>query len=492
MTQETLSNFASLGLAPPIVQALHTLKFLQPTPIQSLAIPILMSGKDLVGIAQTGTGKTAAFGLPLLHKISMARKPLRPRTTHTLILVPTRELAVQIEQNLRAYARHMPLNIAVVLGGVSQHHQIKQMKKGVHVLVATPGRLLDLARQHAVDLRETSTLVIDEADRMFDMGFIDDVRHIIGQLPKDRQSMLFSATISNELDELVHEILSNPERIEVSPPNMTAELIEQRLYHVPTRNKRSLLTELLNNTSFKRVIVFTRTKHAANTVSEHLEHLGISSDAIHGNKSQNARQRALARFRSGNARVLVATDVAARGIDVSGITHVINFELPNEAANYVHRIGRTARAGTEGIAISFCDSSERSFLRDIERLVQNKITVLEHELAPTPSEEIHYPDSKRSAPKRGQRHHHKNNDAQKNTSNIRYPSTPSRTPKQNGTPSNATAKSPWDLASQKTKPEGSQRQKRTAPTKPTLDKTRKTHGTQGGKNTPRRRVNHSS
>ncbi|HEY0106961.1 MAG TPA: DEAD/DEAH box helicase [Rhizomicrobium sp.] len=374
------TTFESLGLCEPLLRALIAENYTIPTPIQTRAIPALLAGRDLLGIAQTGTGKTAAFGLPLLQRLSADRVRPQPKGARALILAPTRELAVQIETSLKTYGRHLGLRTAVILGGVSQNAQINAMRGGVDILVATPGRLLDLVKQHHIRLDGVGVLVVDEADRMLDMGFIKDVRRIVAMLPKQRQSMLFSATMPGEVVQLIGDMLHQPERIEVSPPTMTADRIDQRVIHIAQKDKRALLGHLLRDQSLKRVIVFTRTKHVANRVSEHLERAGFSADAIHGNKSQNARQRALDGFKSGQVRVLVATDIAARGVDVDGITHVINFELPNEPESYVHRIGRTARAGAEGIAISFCDPAERTHLRNIERLVKRQIDVVTHDL----------------------------------------------------------------------------------------------------------------
>ena len=376
----TNTTFASLGLSEPLLRALASENYTTPTPIQVRAIPALLAGRDLLGIAQTGTGKTAAFGLPLLQHLAANKVRADHRGTRALILAPTRELAIQIDTSLRTYGRHLNLRHAVILGGVNQNPQVNAMKQGVDILVATPGRLLDLVKQQHVRLDGVTALIVDEADRMLDMGFIKDVRRIVSMLPRKRQSMLFSATMPDDVVKLVGDMLHQPERIEVSPPTKTADKIDQRVIHIAQKDKRALLSHLLRDEQFKRVIVFTRTKHIANRVSEHLEKAGFSSDAIHGNKSQNARQRALEGFKSGHVRVLVATDIAARGVDVDDITHVINFELPNEPESYVHRIGRTARAGSDGIAISFCDPSEKAFLRDIERLVKRQIAVVAHDL----------------------------------------------------------------------------------------------------------------
>ena len=364
----TDQNFAGLGLAEPLLRALEAENYTHPTPIQAKTIPLILGGRDVLGIAQTGTGKTAAFGLPLLQNLSRTRTKLEPRTVRALILAPTRELALQINESLKTYGRHYGLRQAVILGGVD-------------ILVATPGRLLDLATQKHLRLDHVTTLVVDEADRMLDMGFIRDVRRIVGALPKQRQSLLFSATMPGDVVHLAHEMLKDPVRVDVAPPTMTADRIEQKLFHIASQEKRRLLVDLLRDPAMARVIVFTRTKHGANKVVEHLEKSGIPAEAIHGNKSQNARVRAMENFRNGRARLLVATDIAARGIDVDGITHVVNFELPNEPESYVHRIGRTARAGAEGIAISFCAPEEQAYLRDIEKLVKRKLTVVGDEPA---------------------------------------------------------------------------------------------------------------
>jgi len=369
-------TFSTLGVAEPLLRALTAENYLTPTPIQTEAIPLILSGRDVLGLAQTGTGKTAAFGLPLLQKLAETGAQAGPRTMRALILAPTRELAIQIDESLKTYGRHLKLRHAVILGGVNQNKQVAALRHGVDILVATPGRLLDLVNQKHVLLGAASFLVIDEADRMFDMGFIRDVRKIVGHLPKKRQSLLFSATMPDEVAHLVQEILHQPARIAITPKVVTAEKVKQRIYFVEQQAKRGLLHDLLRDPQMKRVIVFTRTKHGANKVADQIEKAGHAADAIHGNKSQGARQRALENFRSGRSRVLVATDIAARGIDIDDVTHVINFELPNVAESYVHRIGRTARAGTGGVAISFCDSSERAFLRDIEKLIKQRLVAM--------------------------------------------------------------------------------------------------------------------
>lgn len=370
----TLSTFAALGLAEPLLRALATEGYDDPTPIQSQAIPLALTGRDVLGIAQTGTGKTAAFGLPILQRLAENRATPAPRNPCALILAPTRELAIQIDESLRSYGRNLKLRHAVIVGGVNQNPQVQVLRSGVHVLVATPGRLLDLMQQKHVQLHATTALVIDEADRMFDMGFIRDVRRIVSHLPQRRQTMLFSATMPGEVAHLVKEILRNPVSVEVSPARIAAEKVEQRVYFVPRQGKRDLLDELLRDASMKRVIVFTRTKHGANKIAGQLAKSGHEAHAIHGNKSQSARQRALNEFRNGRSRILVATDIAARGIDIDDVTHVVNFEIPEAPENYVHRIGRTARAGSGGIAIAFCDPSERDSLRSIERLLKQSLT----------------------------------------------------------------------------------------------------------------------
>ncbi len=376
MTQTT---FSDLGLADPIQRALTDRGHVIPTPIQARAIPELLAGKDVLGIAQTGTGKTAAFALPILHQLSRTRAndgPRGPRGPRALILAPTRELAIQIGDEFRAYGRHLHLRYTVVFGGVNQKPQVNALARGVDILVATPGRLLDLMNQRRLGLEAIEFLVLDEADRMLDMGFVRDVRRIISAVPKTRQSLLFSATMPDEIARLSGEILSDPLRIEVTPQATPIERIEQGIYHVPAARKGALLANILADSALSRVIVFTRTKHRANRVAALLDKGGVAAEAIHGNKSQGARQRALKRFRDGDARVLVATDIAARGIDVDGVTHIINFELPNEPESYVHRIGRTARAGAGGVALSFCDPAERAYLRDIEALIRRRLTVI--------------------------------------------------------------------------------------------------------------------
>jgi len=394
----TIRNFSELGLADPIQNALKARNHTTPTPIQARAIPELLNGRDVLGIAQTGTGKTAAFALPILHKLSRKHKDKNPRSPRGLILAPTRELAAQIGDEFRAYGKNLHLRQTVIFGGVGQRPQVNALSRGVDIVIATPGRLLDLLNQRKLRLHEVEFFVLDEADRMLDMGFIRDIRKIIAALPTSRQSLLFSATMPNDIARLAAEILVDPVRVEVTPQATPVERIEQNVHHTPAAEKVALLTDILGDRALSRVLVFTRTKHRANRVAEQLGKKGISADAIHGNKSQSARQHALKRFRDGGVRVLVATDIAARGIDVDGVSHVINYELPNEPENYVHRIGRTARAGACGVAVSFCDPAERAYLRDIERLIGAKLTVIGDEPAVLAREE----GSKRNKKSRGQ------------------------------------------------------------------------------------------
>jgi ATP-dependent RNA helicase RhlE len=330
----------------------------------------------MLGIAQTGTGKTAAFALPILHQLSQRRGNNRPRSPRALILAPTRELAIQIGDEFHAYGKHLHLRQTVIVGGVSQKPQVNALFRGVEILIATPGRLLDLMGQRRLSLEAVEFFFLDEGDRMLDMGFVRDVRKIVSALPKTRQSLLFSATMPDEVARLSGEILVDPVRVEVTPQATPIERLEQSIYHVDSAGKRALLASILGDPALSRVIVFTRTKHRANRVAEHLGKCGVAAEAIHGNKTQGARQRALKRFRAGEARVLVATDIAARGIDVDGVSHVINYELPHEPESYIHRIGRTARAGAGGVALSFCDPTERGYLRGIERLIRRQLTVI--------------------------------------------------------------------------------------------------------------------
>lgn len=368
-----MTSFEELGLAAPIAQALKEEKYETPTPIQAQSIPHVLEGRDIVGIAQTGTGKTAAFALPILNHLVKNR--FRPERRHcrVLVLSPTRELSGQILESFRTYGRHIRPTTALAIGGVPIGRQVRWLANGVDILVATPGRLLDLMNSNAVTLDKVEILVLDEADRMLDMGFIRDIRKIVAKLPPKKQTLFFSATMPTEIENLVAQLLREPVRVSVTPTAKTADRINQRVILIEKSGKPALLAELIKSETMDRSLVFTRTKHGADRVVRGLEQSGIRSAAIHGNKSQNQRERALAMFRHGQVKVLVATDIAARGIDVDGITHVFNFDLPNIAESYVHRIGRTARAGAEGIAISFCDREEMAYLRDIEKLIQLKI-----------------------------------------------------------------------------------------------------------------------
>lgn len=378
--------FSDVDLIDPLQRALSAAGYSEPTPIQQQAIPLLLEGRDLLGCAQTGTGKTAAFALPILQQMACDHRRLQPRQARTLILTPTRELAIQIHDSFKTYGKFLKLRYAAIFGGVGQGAQVNALRQGVDVLIATPGRLLDLVDQGYLSLRNIEIFVLDEADRMLDMGFVHDIRKVISILPKQRQNLFFSATMPKDIKQLADSMLTNPVLVEVNPVSSTVERIQQKLMYVERKRKGDLLRYMLKSPSFKRVIVFTRTKHGANRVSENLEKNGIRSAAIHGNKSQGARQRALQDFRVGRIRVLVATDVAARGIDIDNISHVINFEIPNIAESYVHRIGRTARAGAEGIALSFCDAEERSFIREIEKVTGQTIQIdSEH---PYHSEEV--------------------------------------------------------------------------------------------------------
>ena len=372
----TATHFADLGLTERLLRALADARYTSPTPIQRRAIPLLLDGADLLGIAQTGTGKTAAFTLPLLQNLDEDGIMAGPGAPRALVLAPTRELALQIADSIATYGRHMQQRHAVVMGGVNQRPQIAALRRGVDILVATPGRLLDLVAQRHVDLRRSEYLVIDEADRMLDMGFIRDVRKIVAMMPDERQTLLFSATMPNEIAKLAREVLYEPERVEIAARTVAVERIEQRVLHLPRAAKRDRLVELLGAPDLSKVLVFTRTKRGADQVVKQLSRAGVDAEALHGNKSQNARQRALDGFRGGRSRVLVATDIAARGLDVDDVSHVINYELPHEPECYIHRIGRTARAGTSGVAISFCDAGERPQLRAIERLIKQRLSVV--------------------------------------------------------------------------------------------------------------------
>jgi superfamily II DNA/RNA helicase len=370
-----LTTFHDFTLNDAITRALVEEKYLVPTPIQAQTIPTVMSGRDVIGIAQTGTGKTAAFALPILHRL--AANPLPPvrKSCRVLVLSPTRELSGQILDSFRTYGRHLRVRAALAIGGVSMGGQVRALLNGVDVLVATPGRLLDLVQSNALRLSEVECLVLDEADRMLDMGFIHDIRKIVAKLPTRRQTLMFSATMPRDIADLAAQMLRDPVKVAVTPAASTVERVEQRVIRVDRSAKLPILVDVLRREPIERVLIFTRTKRGADKVVRGLVHAGIGAEAIHGNKSQSQRERVLAAFRKGKVSVLVATDIAARGIDVDGVSHVVNFELPNVPETYVHRIGRTARAGAEGIAISLCDGEEVAFLRDIEKLIRITIPI---------------------------------------------------------------------------------------------------------------------
>ena len=370
-------KFEDLGIIPPILKALKEKNYEEPTPIQEQAIPMVLKRNDLLGCAQTGTGKTAAFAVPivqLVHRIESKEKG-KP-TLRALIITPTRELAIQIGENLAAYSKHTIAKHAVIFGGVSQHPQVEKIKKGVHILVATPGRLLDLIDQGILQLDTIKLFVLDEADRMLDMGFIHDIRKILKLLPQKRQSLFFSATMPNNIEKLSKSILSNPKKVEVSPVSSTAETVQQLLYYTNRTSKKDLLLHILDNPHMNQVLLFARTKRGADRIARNLSKQKIKAAAIHGDKSQNQRQNALKQFKEGNIRVLVATDIAARGIDIDKLQFVINYDIPNVAETYVHRIGRSGRAGEEGCAISICEPEENAYIKDIERLTRQSIKIV--------------------------------------------------------------------------------------------------------------------
>ena len=369
----SLTNFSDFNLDDAIVKALTEEKYETPTPIQAQTIPIAITGRDVIGIAQTGTGKTAAFALPILHRLAQNPRMSERKSCRVLVLSPTRELSGQILDSFRAYGRHLRLRTALAIGGVPMGGQVRSLLNGVDVLVATPGRLLDLVKSNALRLNDVECFVLDEADRMLDMGFINDIRKIAAKLPRERQTLMFSATMPRAIADLAQNMLRDPAKVAVTPVASTAERIAQRVIRVDRAAKPAVLVEVLRGEPIDRVLIFTRTKHGADKVARRLVQSGIGAEAIHGNKSQGQRERALSAFRDGKVKTLVATDIAARGIDVDGISHVVNFDLPNVPETYVHRIGRTARAGAEGIAISLCDAEEAAFLRDIEKLIRISI-----------------------------------------------------------------------------------------------------------------------
>ncbi|MBC7418588.1 MAG: DEAD/DEAH box helicase [Pedobacter sp.] len=369
--------FKDLNLIAPILKALETQGYTQPTPIQEQSIPTILKGKDLLGCAQTGTGKTAAFAIPMLQLLYEKHLNTKSTNIKALILTPTRELAIQIEESFKAYGNNLNLRHLVIFGGVGQQSQTDALKRGVDILVATPGRLLDLMNQGFINLNTVEIFVLDEADRMLDMGFIHDVKRVVAKLPTKRQTLFFSATMPSEIQKLANTILDNPVKVEVTPESTTAETINQSIYFVDKPDKKKLLIHLLDDKNIETALVFTRTKHGADRIAKDLGHAGVKAAAIHGNKSQNARQRALTQFKDKQIRVLVATDIAARGIDIDQLSHVFNYELPNIPESYVHRIGRTGRAGANGTAISFCDAEENEYLLDIQKLIKITLPIIE-------------------------------------------------------------------------------------------------------------------
>ncbi len=376
-------TFENLNLIEPILRAVKNEGYTTPTPIQAEAIPLVLNRRDILGCAQTGTGKTAAFAIPMIQLLSQERNanPAK-RAIRALILTPTRELAIQIDESFASYGRHTSLRHHVIFGGVNQNSQVNALRNGLDILVATPGRLLDLINQRHVNLDSIQFFVLDEADRMLDMGFVNDVKKVLARLPRKRQSLFFSATMPPAIIQLADTILVNPAKVSVTPVSSTVDAINQSVYFVDKKNKKNLLIEVLKGDTIDRALVFTRTKHGADKVSRDLSRAGILAEAIHGNKSQNARQKALSNFKSRQTRVLVATDIAARGIDIDDLSHVINFELPNMPESYVHRIGRTGRAGANGSAIAFCDAEEKEYLRDIQRLIGQQIPEKDNLLFP--------------------------------------------------------------------------------------------------------------
>ena len=371
-----MTNFESLGLCNDILKAIKNEGYHRPTPVQELAIPLLIGGRDVLGVAQTGTGKTAAFALPVLEKLSFSKSPGK-RNIRALILSPTRELAAQIDQRFYVYSKYVDIRHKVIFGGVGQKPQVQSLRKGIDVLVATPGRLLDLIQQGYVNLDYVEFFVLDEADRMLDMGFIRDIKKILKILPKNRQNLLFSATMPSKIADLANSFLNNAEMVDLSPKEITVERIDQAILFVRKEDKIKLIIDIIKDNQVERGIIFTRTKHGANRLVKKLDRANISALAIHGNKSQGARTRALSQFKNGSTPLLVATDIASRGIDVDDVSHVFNYDLPNEPESYVHRIGRTARAGKGGTAYAFCDDSESGYLVGIERLIGKKITVID-------------------------------------------------------------------------------------------------------------------
>ena len=404
-------TFKDLGIALPILKAIDEQGYTNPTPIQEQAIPILLTKKDLLGVAQTGTGKTAAFSIPIIHHLHNEQEQAKgKKRVKALIVTPTRELAIQIGENFTAYSKHTNVRNTVIFGGVKQQKQVNALRPGVDALIATPGRLLDLMNQGIISLRDVEYVVLDEADQMLDMGFIHDIKKIIAKLPNKRQSLFFSATMPKDIVELSKKLLGNFERVTIKPKQATAEKVEQGIYFVSKLNKPKLLVHLLQENPTASVLVFSRTKHGANKIVKKLEQADINSAAIHGNKSQTARQKALGAFKDGKLNVLVATDIAARGIDVEELSIVINYDLPNIPETYVHRIGRTGRASASGIALSFCDKEERAFLRDIEKLIRQEVPRMpEHQFVDDPNEQEEADSRPQQRPQNHTRSKKKNN-----------------------------------------------------------------------------------
>ena len=427
--------FSDFGLAAPILRALQSEGYDTPTPIQAKAIPIVLTGRDVLGVAQTGTGKTAAFALPIIHRLASDRRQAMRKGCRVLVLSPTRELATQIAESFRTYGRHLGITVTVVFGGVGRRPQSQAMARGVDVLVATPGRLIDHLAERNIVLSGTEVLVLDEADQMLDLGFLPPIRRIVSHLTAKRQNLFFSATMPSEIGKLADELLRDPARISAAQTGTTVDSVKQRVIHVESHNKRALLVELFGDPQMARTLVFTRTKRGADRVARHLEAAGIRVAAIHGNKSQSQREHALASFRASRIRVLVATDIAARGIDVELVTHVVNFELPEVPENYVHRIGRTARAGATGVAISLCDGEERDLLRNIERLTRQSISAEDRRGKGDPASDrpvqrerngrvgddrrAHARGRQRGAPRNGHRHGQRGGDTGHHSSDAR-------------------------------------------------------------------------
>ncbi|SDL89755.1 DEAD/DEAH box helicase [Kriegella aquimaris] len=412
-------TFKDLELAEPILKAVEAEGYTNPTPIQAQAIPILLRGKDLLGVAQTGTGKTAAFGIPILHHLYTAKNGSQgKRRIKALVVTPTRELAIQIGESFTAYGKFTGLINTVIFGGVKQGKQVQALRNGVDILIATPGRLLDLMNQGFISFRDLEFAVLDEADQMLDMGFIHDIKKIIAKLPPKRQSLFFSATMPNDIVTLSKKLLGDFERVTIKPEQATAEKVEQGVFFVSKKNKPKLLVHLLEEKPSDSVLVFSRTKHGANKIVKKLDQAGIRSAAIHGNKSQTARQKALGAFKDGKLKVLIATDIAARGIDVEELSLVINYDLPNVSETYVHRIGRTGRASASGIALSFCDKEERPYLRDIEKLIKQEVPRMpEHQFVDDDTEEE---DTPQQQPRRPQNHNRSRNQNRNSSGNPNY------------------------------------------------------------------------